>query len=517
MGYKASFIIPVYNAERTIERCVESIIFGMEKNVEVILVDDCSRDNSWKICCYLSKKYQNVEAVQNDKNRGVSYTRNHGLSIAVGEYILFADSDDWVSKRYAYELLGNISKEKETICMCGFRFHDEIAGKHSTYILKSDKENNVLIHKGEFLNILNESLIQPIWNKVFTAEIIRKFNLQFDEKQSMGEDFQFVLEYMKVINCKKIEIINKPLYHYVRANNSSLMSHFGKGNYENALDRYTQLLVMDGFDWEKDKLIYDNLIGNLNHNFIYQIAHDKVNSREKKLENISLIMKDGQEKQHLRQQQLIITKEKICNMKDKMVTLIPRVMGKLERIKNDRIINETRKRFKNKNFSIISQNCIGGVFYHDMKMKFLSPTINLFFKEPDFVKFVLNLQYYMDLELEMEWDEEYPIGKLDDITIYFMHYKTCSEAKEAWERRKYRINYDNLIIMATDRNGFNDKIFEEWKKIPYKKILFSGNEKYASEQNTIVFKEYSSKMSVPDLIPKREFYKDNILINLVNQ
>ena len=92
-----SVIVPVYNAEKTLRRCVESIVYGSYRNVEVILIEDHSTDESWALCQTLSQEFDNVRALRNDRNRGVSHTRNRGLEVATGDYIMFCDSDDWVS------------------------------------------------------------------------------------------------------------------------------------------------------------------------------------------------------------------------------------------------------------------------------------------------------------------------------------------------------------------------------------------------------------------------------------
>lgn len=96
----------------------------------------------------------------------------------------------------------------------------------------------------------------------------------------------------------------------------------------------------------------------------------------------------------------------------------------------DRYEKRQRKRIKNDNFSIICSNCIGGFIYHRLGKQFLSPTINLFFNQKEFVKFILNLDHYLNANLEfLETDTDYPIGKLDDITLYFLHYSNKKQKK----------------------------------------------------------------------------------------
>lgn len=200
-----------------------------------------------------------------------------------------------------------------------------------------------------------------------------------------------------------------------------------------------------------------------------------------------------------------------------MLNIKRRVKEKAIRIKLENMTNKIKKQLKTHDFTVISQNCIGGVFYHDMGLKFLSPTIDLYIPEPDFIKFISNLEYYINTDLEISDGENYPIGLLGgDINIHFMHYTTCSEARDAWYRRKMRINWNKMIILSTDRDGFNDEIFEQWKKIKYPKVLFTSNEKYVREEDSVFYPQYASNGFVPDLIPKREFYKDNKLLNIIN-
>ena len=194
------------------------------------------------------------------------------------------------------------------------------------------------------------------------------------------------------------------------------------------------------------------------------------------------------------------------------------IKEKLGNAKKQIKIATIRRSLENKNFTLISQNCIGGVFYHDMKLQFQSPTINLFFNADDFVRFVSNLDYYINNAiLSVETGERYPIGFLDDIAIHFMHYRSISEAENAWLRRIERIQWDRIVVCSTDRDGFNKQTFEEWKKIPYPKVLFTSNPVFGSEADSVFFEEYERLGCVPDLIPGREFYKDSVLLRTVNR
>lgn len=179
-------------------------------------------------------------------------------------------------------------------------------------------------------------------------------------------------------------------------------------------------------------------------------------------------------------------------------------------------IEDAKKRYNVENISFISQNCIGGVIYHDMGQKFLSPTINLYFLANDFIKFVQNLEYYLNIELVMKENTEVVTGVLDDIELYFLHYHTNEEAYEKWNERKSRINFDKIFVIQTDRDGFDEKAFEEFKKIKYHKALITKNEKWANEDFVIYLDNHKDEDCVPDTIPEREFYIDNKIIDLIN-
>lgn len=148
-----------------------------------------------------------------------------------------------------------------------------------------------------------------------------------------------------------------------------------------------------------------------------------------------------------------------------------RVAGRIRR----KIINPyLRKRNKNHNFTIISSNCNGGVIYSDLGEQFRSPTINLYIKPHDFLKFVSNLKAYLAEELvEVKTEYSYPVGKLKDIYIFFMHYSNFQEAKKKWDERKARVNYDDIYIMMTDRDGFTEKDRKKFQELRYKnKVIF---------------------------------------------
>lgn len=135
-----------------------------------------------------------------------------------------------------------------------------------------------------------------------------------------------------------------------------------------------------------------------------------------------------------------------------------------------------RKKLKNTTPTIIASNCNGEFIYYDMRLKFLSPTINLSFDMNDYVKMLENLRWYMEQPI-LPYDDdrfEFPTGKLADIEIRFNHYDTFEEAVEKWEERKKRINWDNLFILGIDGDNCTYETMQRFDNLPYNnKVIFT--------------------------------------------
>lgn len=506
-----SVIIPVYNAGDKLVKCVESIEFGSFDDYKIFLIDDCSTDDSWDYCVSLSNRYENVVAIKNEKNSGVSYTRNRGIELADSKYIVFVDSDDWVSEKFLKSLVDKIQKYPNVLVMCGISFVDVINNYNNNYLYDSQKEE-ILLEKEDYFSLVDNFFIQSPCNKIFELSILKNNNITFDANLSMGEDFLFVLEYMKSLHSDYSVVINKPLYYYLRYSDSSLMSTFGLKEKNHEFTKRLELLYeIIGIHSDKVDNAYHFTLKNTLNSYVYAISHKGILSDAEKLNLIEYVMNDGKAKSYLHEQKILILKEKVS----RKLFSVKKIKNKLNNIHNKRIIYKSKKYLTNSDFSIISQNCIGGVLYNDFGLKFLSPTINLYFSTDDFMKFVLNLKYYLNLDLKMRWKEKYPIGILDDITIHFMQYSSCSEAESAWNRRKKRINFDKILVISTDMEGFDNNTFSLWKQIKYSKVLLSSTP--WNDDSCIFFDKYKDYTSVPDLIPKREFYKNNIIINEINQ
>ena len=159
-----------------------------------------------------------------------------------------------------------------------------------------------------------------------------------------------------------------------------------------------------------------------------------------------------------------------------------------------------RKQINCDNFTIISNNCWGGTVYQSYGLKYNTPTVGMFFLAEDYIKFVYNIKEYLSYELEFIEPKEskhtgksiesltYPIGKLKDIELHFMHYKTNEEAKEKWERRCKRINWDKMLFKFSNQNLCNKEHIEQFLKLPVKNKICFVNKNYDME-GTIYVKQ----------------------------
>lgn len=132
-----------------------------------------------------------------------------------------------------------------------------------------------------------------------------------------------------------------------------------------------------------------------------------------------------------------------------------------------------RKKIRNKDFTLITSTCIGGVIYNRLGLRFNSPTINTWISQKDFCKFCSSLEYYIsqDLVFYDEPTRDCPVAKLDDVTVVFVHYNTEEEARNKWEERKKRINWDNLYIITSDGNGVTDDELNSLDNVSCKRKL----------------------------------------------
>jgi len=203
---KLSIIVPVYNAEEFLEKCVDSLINQTIKNIEIILINDGSTDNSLELCNKLASKDNRIK-VFSQINAGQSKARNVGLDNAKGEYITFTDSDDWVDTDY-YEKLLNACEKHDADVSCASIIRER---KHSRKFRINYKKEAEYFSPQEKIDIAKCPDMCYVWNKVYKSSLIKQLNLRFIEGM-VFEDVDFVTR--AVYYSNKIVTVPNTYYHY---------------------------------------------------------------------------------------------------------------------------------------------------------------------------------------------------------------------------------------------------------------------------------------------------------------
>lgn len=192
---KVSIIIPVYNAEKTIEKCISSILKQTYKDYELLLIDDGSTDNSLKVIKKYSK-YKNIR-ILNQENHGVAYTRNRGIKEATGDYIMFIDNDDFIDSDYIEQHITAILKENSDIVISGYR--------------RINIENKILHEEKLRDTYWARFIIITPWARMFRKDFLLKNNIEF-LSYGIGEDIYFNL--LAYSFAPKITILNYVGYNW---------------------------------------------------------------------------------------------------------------------------------------------------------------------------------------------------------------------------------------------------------------------------------------------------------------
>lgn len=232
-----SIIVPVYNAEKTIEKCIKSIIGQKGFDREIILVNDGSKDSSLDILLRYQNESRDIKVI--DKaNGGVSSARNAGLRQCTGEYVVFIDSDDfYLNDTYIYDMLCVMQDKAVDLVISGYTMLMENSNKT---FATAKAEKSIVDVAQEYENYKNLGLMNSPWNKLFKKTLISEF---FDEKMKMGEDAVFVLKYLS--SCKMVSFCNNCGYGYVFMNNSSTADIRKKQAYDMSQSRIYHTAMYD--------------------------------------------------------------------------------------------------------------------------------------------------------------------------------------------------------------------------------------------------------------------------------
>ncbi len=289
-------IVPVYKAEKFLHKCLETIVNQSYKNLEIILVNDGSPDNSLKIAEGFAKNDKRIKII-NKKNEGVSVARNTALNIASGEYICFIDSDDYVELNMVEEMYEKIKKFDA----------DLVLSDYNRVFPNRIKEEGMVIEEGfysdkKLLEEFFEDYIsltdkfgtnQFACTKLFKKSIIDKYNLRFNKSLKIGEDHLFTAQYISHINSF-YALTGRRFYNYVYQDESAMVA-YRDDLYDNIKLFFLELhnINYEGLERkELDKKIYSGFILHLYRALLNENKPENKRNKKEKVEKIHSIISD---------------------------------------------------------------------------------------------------------------------------------------------------------------------------------------------------------------------------------
>jgi len=270
---KISVIIPVYNVEKYIEKCINSVLAQTFTNFECILINDGSLDNSGKICDEYAIKDERIKIVH-QKNGGVSSARNAGLDVALGEWVTFVDSDDWVEQNYLELMYNNAINNDCDLSICGIQSFAE----NGEFIEKSKRTAIIFFDKISAKKTLLDFkyFTTAVVSKLVRRKYINEYNIRFDSEIKVCEDGLFWFEVIDKIN--KVLYDSTICYNYLRNSTSSTFSENYFINYMDVFIATKKMLLLEKNEAVRNKIkSYEASIAN---GVCYTMTKKKIINKE---------------------------------------------------------------------------------------------------------------------------------------------------------------------------------------------------------------------------------------------
>ena len=227
-----SVIIPVYNVEKYIERCVKSVLNQTYQDFEILLINDGSTDNSGKICEELAFKHEQIRLIE-QKNQGVSAARNIGIEKAKGEFLTFIDSDDFIDKNYLKILFDSLIKNNADISCCEYQRIGDVEIKKIKY-----RNKFYIFDKVDIIKLyLGKELTGP-WGKLYRKKVFSKIYFPIGKRH---EDIATIFKV--ILNAKKLVYTNDELYFYYKNVSSFTKQKFNKRNFD-LIDAWNEVYIL---------------------------------------------------------------------------------------------------------------------------------------------------------------------------------------------------------------------------------------------------------------------------------
>lgn len=314
-----SIVVPIYNVEKFLEKCIRSIIAQTYINLEIILVDDGSTDSCGMICDEYKKKDNRIKVIHK-KNGGLSSARNKGIDIAKGKYIGFVDGDDWIEPQMYRVLYDLVKKDNADLGICGFlRIKEEEAS-----VRVEEIHSKECISGRELLSRIIDYDTKYIvaWNKLYKCNLFKKLRYP---KGKIHED-EFIIHDI-AWNCKKVSIISDILYNYRIRDNSIMLSKMNIKKLDGFEAIYYRYLFLKKHELHE---FIPLIIRNISRYYVYYINRISLETREEK-----------ERYEEIKQMALSTYNEnkELCDLKTKMAFKFPYIFNIFLRVKSFVISN----------------------------------------------------------------------------------------------------------------------------------------------------------------------------------
>ncbi|MDO4266434.1 MAG: glycosyltransferase family 2 protein [Eubacteriales bacterium] len=263
---KISIVIPAYNCEDTIERCINSALSQTYGNLEIIVVDDGSEDGTAKILDGLQKEHDVIKVIRQE-NRGVSAARNAGMKAATGSWLVTLDADDYIDSDMLLCMHREAVLSEVQLVICGLRFVYEDSGRKEVRTASEDFAGNL----SEFLNtaflkLYDLQLLNNQNNKLYRLDLIHRHQIYYDTQMEINEDLWFSLKYLQY--CSEVAVLRRPFLNYTQhEEGESLVSRF----HDNCVE--TCFIVLKAYDELFDgRPVSDQIVNEMNNRMLFLIC-----------------------------------------------------------------------------------------------------------------------------------------------------------------------------------------------------------------------------------------------------
>lgn len=424
------------NNGKYIVEAMDSVLAQTYPNWELIVSDAASSDNSIEIVERYIAQHPEVRIAlyKNDTQLCCGANKRKCIELSHGDYYIFLDPDDAFTSDALATLLSYHQKKDYSIVYATHYFCDE-----NLQTLSISTYPGQIPHGESHLTSMKGHISAPALCSRRYYNLTEGINpmLPVSEDQDM---------YIKMEEVGFVAFVNKPLYFYRHHDhNTSWNEQRELLNLENTIK------VRKAAYWRRKNMTIPNVsFYSLQMGSFYLLC---------------------QKHKYTRWINRIIGiwgkyKGKLCRC---ILRLYDRFRLRLYRYK-------IRRSITNKSFTIISNDCWGGKVYEDLGYQYSTPTVGLFFKPADYLRFCQRLNYYINQEIVIVGysDEGYPIGRLDDVQVFFQHYKSAEECVEKWTRRCKRINWDNIFLKFSDRDFATQEQLTCFDRLPYPQVIFTA-------------------------------------------